>query len=82
MILKSKNKNFINIKNKKVGITIVIKHVDINKIVVSNKVPLGKKDLNILLVTKMLKKISLYVYFSQKCLHIEKTLIKLSIPLF
>ena len=82
MILKSKNKNFINIKNKKVGITIVIKHVDINKIVVSNKVPLGKKDLNILLVTKMLKKINLYVYFSQKWLHIEKTLIKLSIPLF
>ena len=82
MILKSKNKNSINIKNKKVGITIVIKHVDINKIVVSNKVPLGKKDLNILLVTKMLKKINLYVYFSQKCLHIEKTLIKLSIPLF
>ena len=34
---------------------ISIKNVDIDEIVVSNKVPLAKKDLNILFVTKMLK---------------------------
>ena len=34
-----------------------------NKITVSNKV---KKDLIILLATRMLKKIKLYVYFSKK----------------
>ena len=35
-----------------------IKKVDIDKTVVSNKVPFGKKG--------MLKKLDLYVYFSQK----------------
>ena len=34
---------------------ISIKNVDIDEIVVSNKVPLAKKSLNILFVTKMLK---------------------------
>ena len=49
------------------------KIVDIDKIAVSNKFRFGKKgDLNILLVTKMLKKLSFYVYFSQKWLHIER----------
>ena len=41
---------------------IAIKIIDINKIVVL----LVKKGLNILLATKMLKKLDLYVYFSQK----------------
>ena len=36
----------------------------------------------IFLVTKMLKKINLYVYFSRKWMHIEKTLMKLSICFF
>ena len=38
-----------------------------------------KKDLNISLVTKILKKIDLYLYFSQKPAHIEETLMKLNI---
>ena len=46
---------------------ISIKKMDINKMGVSNKVCFGKKkDLNILLATKMLKKLSPYVYFSPK----------------
>ena len=45
---------------------ISIKNIDINKIVVSNKVSFGKKDLNISLATKMLKKINHYAYLSQK----------------
>ena len=32
-----------------------------------------KKDLNTLLATKMLKKLSVYLYFYQKWPHIEKT---------
>ena len=46
---------------------ISIKNIDINKIVVSDKVSFGKKKvLNISLATEMLKNIDLYVYFSQK----------------
>ena len=49
-----------------------MKNIDINKIVVSNKVYFGKKKklLNILLATKILKKIKSYVYFSHKCVHL------------
>ena len=56
----------VYIKNKNVIGPISIKNVDIDKILVSNKVPFDKKDLNILLVAKMLKKLNLYLYFSQK----------------
>ena len=45
---------------------ILIKNVETDNIVVSNKVPFDKKNLNILLVTKMLKKLKPYVYFFQK----------------
>ena len=38
LILKSKNRSFINIKN-----LFQLKKIDINKIVVSNKVSFGKK---------------------------------------
>ena len=63
-----------------------MKNIDINKIVVSNKVYFGKKKkklLNILLATKILKKIKSYVYFSHKCVHLwEKyTLQRLNIYL-
>ena len=61
---------------------ISIKNIDINKVIVSNKVPFGKKNLNILFATKILEKLGLYVYFSQKWVHIEKTLMKLNIYLF
>ena len=41
-----------------------------------------KRDLNISLTTKMIiKKLDLYVYFSQKWEHIKKTLMKLNISL-
>ena len=45
---------------------ISIKNIGINKITVSNKISFGKKDFNILLAKRMLKKLDLYVYFSQK----------------
>ena len=58
---------------------ISIKNIDINKLVLSNKIPYGKKkDLNIWLAKKMLKKLDLYVYFSQRWGHIEKTLMSLN----
>ena len=42
---------------------------------------LVKKDLDIPLNTKMLKKLGLHLGFSQKLVHIEMTLIKLNILL-
>ena len=42
---------------------------------------LVKKDLDISMNTKMLKKLDLYLGFSQKLVHIEMTLIKLNILL-
>ena len=45
---------------------IQIDNIDINKIVASNKVSLGKRILTILLSIKMLKKIDLYTYSFQK----------------
>ena len=42
---------------------------------------LVKKDSDISLNTKMLKKLDLYLGFSQKLVHIEMTLIKLNILL-
>ena len=63
-------------------VTTLIKNIDIDKIVVSNKVSFGKRrDLNISLATKMLAKLDPYAYFSQKWVHIEKTLMKLNIYL-
>ena len=38
--------------------------IEINKIVVSNNVSLVKKDLNLLLATKIPKKSGLYIYWS------------------
>ena len=54
MTMKLKNTNFINIK------------VKINEIVVSNKFTLVNKVFNISLVTKIEKKLDLYVYSFQK----------------
>ena len=63
---------------------ISIKSVDIDKLVVSDKVLFGKKDLNILLAIKMLKILDLFclVYFSPKYVRIEMTLMKLNICIF
>ena len=45
---------------------ISINNIDVNKIVISNKISLGKEDFNYLLTIKMEKKIDFYVYFFQK----------------
>ena len=74
-----KNKKKTNIKFGDIGIDnltfhqyrkpISIKNIDINKIVVSNKVYFGNKDFKYFIVLKMLKN---YPYFLQKRVHIEK----------
>ena len=58
---------------------ISIKNIDINKIVVSNKVSFGEKAFKHFIGYKDGKKLKPYIYFSQKCMHIEKTLMKLNI---
>ena len=58
------------------------KNIDINKIVVSNKVCFGKKGFKyISLATKMLKKL-IFIDISVKMSAYRKTLIKLGISLF
>ena len=49
-----------------------IKNIDINKIVISNKVSFGKKGFEYFIGYNDAKKLDLYVYFSQKSLHIDK----------
>ena len=61
---------------------ISIKNVDIDKTVVSNTVPFGKKGFKYFIGYKDAKKLSLYMYFYQKWLHIEKTFTKLNMYLF
>ena len=48
------------------------------EIVVSNKVSFGKKGFKYFIGYKNVKKLDLCVYFSQKWVHIEKTLMKLN----
>ena len=59
-----------------------IKNIDINKIGISNKASFGKKGFKYFVGYKDAKKIGLYVYFFQKCLHIEKALMKINLCLF
>ena len=59
-----------------------MKNIDINKIVVSNKVSFNKTGFKYFIGYKDAKKIYLYVNFSQKLVHIEETLMKLNIYLF
>ena len=61
---------------------ISIKNIDINKIVVFNKVSLSKKWFKYFIGYKDAKKIDLYAYFFQKQVHIEESLMKLNICLF
>ena len=56
--------------------------MDVNEIVVSNKIPFGKSEFKYFIGYKDTKKLDLYVYFSQKWMHIEKTLMKLNMHLF
>ena len=61
MTLKSKNKTFTNIKD-----IFRLKNIDINEIVVSNKISFGKKGFKYFIGYKDTKKVDLYVYISQK----------------
>ena len=61
---------------------LIIKNLDINKIVVSNKVSSGKKSFKYFISYEDAKRIALYVYFTKKWVHIEETWIKLNIYLF
>ena len=56
--------------------------VNINKIVVSNKVSFSKKGFKYFIGYKEAEKLDLQVYFSQKEMHKEETLMKLNIYLF
>ena len=58
MILKSKNKNFTNIKGRPISIQII----DINKIVASNKVSFGKKGFKYFIGYKDIKIRPLYIF--------------------
>ena len=58
MILKSKNKNFTNIKRRPISIKII----DINKIVASNKVSFGKKGFKYFIGYKDIKIRPLYIF--------------------
>ena len=49
---------------------ILINDIDINEIIVSNEFPFDNKILNILLVTKIIKKLDLYAYSFQKWVYI------------
>ena len=64
MILKSKNKIKSKFHQHKEPIS--IKNIDINKIVVSNRVSFGKKAFKYFIGYKDAKKLELYIYFSQK----------------
>ena len=50
---------------------ILINEIDINKIVVSNKLPFGKQDIKYFTGYKDNKKLNLYAYSFQKIIHIK-----------
>ena len=61
---------------------ISMKNIDINWIGVSNEISFGKKDFKYVIGYKRVKKLDFYPYFSQKWVHLEKTLMKLNICVF
>ena len=60
----------------------MIGNIDINKIVILNKVFFGKNDLKYLLGYKSAKKIDLYAFSFQTLMHIKEVLIKLNVWFF
>ena len=54
-------------------------HINVNKIVVYNKNPLGKEDFKYFIGYKVAKKLDLHAYSVQKWVYIEKILIKLNV---
>ena len=57
---------------------ILINDIDIDKIVVSDKLPFGKQDFKYFIGYKDAKKIDLYAYSVQKWIYIKEILIKLN----
>ena len=55
----------------------MIDNIDTNKIVVSNKIPFGKKDFKHFIGYKDAKELDIYAYSFQKWVHIEEILVKL-----
>ena len=45
---------------------VLLSNIDINKLIASNKVSFGKKNVNIFMVVMMPRKLDLYAYFFQK----------------
>ena len=58
---------------------ISINDMDINEIVVSNKLLFHKQGFKSSLVTNIIKKLDLYTYSFQKCVYIKDILIKLNV---
>ena len=57
-------------------------NIDINEIVVSNKVSFGKRDFEYFIGYKDVIKLDLYAYSFQKLVHMEEILIKRNVCLF
>ena len=53
--------------------------MDINEIVISNKLLFHKQGFKSSLVTNIIKKLDLYTYSFQKCVYIKDILIKLNV---
>ena len=70
----------LELKNKNLR-PILINNIDINNIVISDKVSFGKEGFKYFTGYKDAKKLDLHVYFFQNLVHIEETLMKLNICL-
>ena len=60
----------------------LISNIDLNKVVVSNKVSFGKKGFKYFIGYKDAKKLDIYAYSFQKWSHIEEILMNLNMCLF
>ena len=56
--------------------------MEINKIVVSNKIPFGKQDFKYFIGYKDDKKLYLYAYSIHKWVYIEQNFVKLNVCIF
>ena len=59
-----------------------INDMEINKIVVSNKIPFGKQDFKYFIGYKDDKKLYLYAYSIHKWVYIEQNFVKLNVCIF
>ena len=61
---------------------ISIDNIGVNKVVLLNKISLGKNDFKYFIGYKNAKNLDLYSHFFQKGVHIEEILIKLNVCIF